>query len=128
MNRLSLHSSNPSLIPDFGEHCDVISVIVDDFDVERRVVNSRSLEADSPAIVNANAELVLSIPLQCFESIAWNLSEICEISCGVEPSYSFVDLRTGDTLKPGDEFTVYEIFGLSISEPIGQPLPYSQFK
>ena len=45
-------------------------MVIANLDVKRPVVFLRPLKTDSPLLVDANAELSLPVPAQCFKAIA----------------------------------------------------------
>jgi len=53
-------------------------MVVNNLDIRGAGSPSQPLKADPPLVIDANAVLTFSIPFQCFESVAWQGSEIPE--------------------------------------------------
>jgi hypothetical protein len=92
-------------------------MIVDDFDVRSTTRAAWPNEADSPLLVDPDAELAHAIPLQGFEPIASQCAKFIQADGGVENFEATISLP-GKALK----FTNEASFG----ERLGARVPVAQ--
>src|SRR4051794_38910801 len=74
------------------------SVIVDDFHVRRAFRATRPLEADTPLLIDPDAELPSTIAFQRFKPVALQNAKIVERGCRVENFKASISL-TCEALK-----------------------------
>jgi len=60
-------------------------MVVNDFDINRTGRPFRPFEANSPLVIDTNAELTLAIAVERFQPIASQRREIIQVACGFKP-------------------------------------------
>lgn len=88
-------------------------MVINDLHIRRATLAARPYEADSPLLVDPDAELAGAITLQGFETVAPQHAEIIQPTCGFENLQPPVGL-SGKALKFTNETTIGKRLGTSV--------------
>lgn len=92
------------------------SVIVDDFDVKRRLRAVVPREADTPLVIDADAVLSFPITAQGLEAISRRIAKIEESSCSKKSQESCFCRSLGHALEATDTPPVREVLSILVAE------------
>jgi hypothetical protein len=96
------------------QHHDLLSVVVNNLDVER--IASLEAEAYAPSVINADAPLAGAIMLQGFQSVRRRQAQVFNPSCGIQLRKAYHRSSLNGRRKAARLSCRVETFGCGISK------------